>query len=238
MHHAVAQNPPKDIVDLLLGSYGKAISTTETAYHRTVLHLACMNRASSSVVETVYRKYPPALKIQDSLKRLPLHYAIANGCKLSTLKLLLDEFPESAAIPDHRNWLALHIACGMRAPLVVVQLLLEKNPMGVLVLDEDGHSPLALAKRDVIPKRAVDARVVRFLEEAMKQELKKRGMSSDCVDESIMIAPVPEYVNVGGGGSGDGVRVASSSSSSGTASKASTLSTKSKSSKKGIFRRG
>ena len=193
LHHAVAQNPPKAIVDKLIGSYDKAVSITETAYHRTVLHVACMNRADPSVIDTVFRRYPPAIKIQDALKRLPIHYAIANGCKVATLKFLLDEFPESAAVPDHHNWLPLHIACGMRAPVSVVKLVFDKNPSAVLSLDEDGHSPLALARRNVIPKRAVDAKVVHFLEEAMKEERKKRGLPVD----GVMAEIVPEFINVG-----------------------------------------
>lgn len=51
LHHAAAQNPPKEVVELLMGSYDKAIRTTETAYHRNALHIACMNRASHSVIE-------------------------------------------------------------------------------------------------------------------------------------------------------------------------------------------
>jgi hypothetical protein len=229
LHHAVAQDPPKEVVEMLITSYDKAIGTTETAYHRTVLHIACMNRADSSVIETVFRRYSPAIKIQDSLSRLPIHYAIANGCKVSTLKLLLDEFPESAAVPDHRNWLPLHIACGMRAPLTVIQLVLAKNPEAVLALDEDGHSPLALAKRNVIPKRAVDVKVVAFLQHAMQQELKKRGLSNP---DACMVAPVPQFVTL------DGAMMEDDLKSSGV-SKASTLSSANSTStaKKGIFRR-
>ena len=181
LHHAVAQNPPKQIVDKLMDSYDKAITTTETAYHRTVLHLACMNRADASIIESVIRRYPPAVKIQDDLQRLPIHYAIANGCKMSTLNLLLKEFPESAAVSDHRNWLPLHIACGMRAPLKIVKLLYSQYPEGVLVLDEDGHSPMALAKRDVIPKHAANMEVVRFLEDVTKAEREKHGVSGSDV---------------------------------------------------------
>jgi len=226
LHHAVAQNPPKEVVEKLIGSYNKAVSTTETAYHRTVIHVACMNRADASVVDSVFRHYPPAIKIQDALKRLPIHYAIANGCKMVTLNLLLDEFPESVAVPDHRGWLILHIACGMRAPLSVVQLVYEKNPMAVLVLDEDGHSPLDLAKRDVIPKRAVDPKVICFLENAMKDERKKRGLSES--DVVLMAESVPEYITVGGC-CGDFPSEASKTSAS---------SMSSSSAKKGIFRRG
>lgn len=210
LHHAVAQNPPKKVVDKLIGSYDKAVSTTETAYHRTVLHVACMNRADAAVIETVFRRYPPAIKIQDALKRLPIHYAIANGCKIATLYLLLNEFPESAAVPDHRNWLPLHIACGMRAPLLVVKLVCQKNSKAVLALDEDGHSPLALARRDVIPKRPSDPKVIGFLEDATKAECKKHGLSEP--NDAGMIVSVPEFINIGSGGCKESAVAASEAS--------------------------
>lgn len=190
LHHAVAMNPSKEVVDSLIGSYEKAISTTETAYHRTVLHIACMNRANASVIESVYRRYPPAVKIQDALERLPIHYAIANGTSMATMKLLLDEFPESAAVVDHRKWMPLHIACGMRAPLVIVKLVYSYYPPAVLALDEEGHSALALSKRNVIPKRAVDPKVISFLQMAQEKARKERGLLEPKEDS------VPEFIEV------------------------------------------
>lgn len=200
LHHAVAMNPSKEIVESLIESYERAISTTETAYHRTVLHIACMNRANASVIESVYRRYPAAVKTQDALERLPIHYAIANGTSMSTMKLLLDEFPESAAVTDHRKWMPLHIACGMRAPLAIVQLVYSHYPAAVLALDEEGHSPLALSKRNVIPKRAVDPKVMAFLQMAAEKARKERGLLEPKEDS------VPEFIKINdeSASSGDG----------------------------------
>lgn len=207
------------------------------------LRRRCCSRPSSLTVViapphilALYRAYPANLKMQDALQRTCLHYLVANGSKISTLKLLLNEFPEAAAVVDHRNWLPLHIAAGMRAPLIVIQLLLEKNPTAVLVLDEDGHSPLALAKRDVIPKRAVDDNVVLFLENAMKEQLKKRG-GTDM--EEIMIAPVPNIIRVAGDTATDAVSASGVSKASTLSTKVASGSTSSSSSslKKGLFRR-
>jgi hypothetical protein len=179
LHHAVAMDPPKVVVDKLLGSYVKAIRVTETAYHRTPLHVACMNRARPDIVETLLQHYPKAVTMRDDMKRLPLHYAIANGSSMSTIELLLNEFPDSCKVADHRGWLPLHVACGVRAPLRVVKLVVNLHPMAISTPDEEGLVPLSLTKEE-------DARpeVISFLNRATESEIKNRSMKDKILKET------------------------------------------------------
>jgi hypothetical protein len=181
LHHAVAMDPPKVVVDKLLGSFVKAIRVTETAYHRTPLHVACMNCAHPDIVKTLLQHYPEAAKMRDDMKRLPIHYAIANGSSMSTIELLHNEFPDSCKVADHRGWLPLHVACGVRAPVHVVKLVFYLYPMAILTPDEKGLVPLFLSKEN-------DARpeVISFLKKVMESEVKNRSMKDKIPKEAIV----------------------------------------------------
>lgn len=179
LHHAVAMDPPKAVVDKLISSFDKAIRITETAYHRTPLHVACMNHARPEVIETLLNHYPDATKKCDDMKRLPIHYAIANGASMSTMGLLVNQFPESSKIADYRGWLPLHVACGVRAPIRVVNFIFNLYPPAVLIPDEDGLVPLSLAKlSDPHPE------VISFLLSAMEAEHENRNMKDKIPKET------------------------------------------------------
>jgi ankyrin repeat protein len=166
LHHAVAMDPPKVVVDKLLSSFDKAIRVTETAYHRTPLHVACMNHARRAIIKTLLEHFPDAAEMRDDMKRLPIHYAIANSASISTLQLLLNQFPDSCKVADHRGWLPLHLACGVRASVHVVELILDCYPSAILTPDDEGLVPLSLAKeKDPRPE------VIAFLKRAMEAEI-------------------------------------------------------------------
>jgi hypothetical protein len=182
LHHAVAMDPPKVVVDKLLSSFAKAIHVTETAYHRTPLHVSCMNRARPEVVETLLRHYPEAAKIRDDMERLPIHYAIANGSSMSTIELLLNEFPDSCKAADHRGWLPLHVACGVRAPVRVVKLVFYLYPLSILTPDEEGLVPLSLAK-----EKGAHPEVISFLNhKAAESEIENRSIKGKILKETIV----------------------------------------------------
>lgn len=181
LHHAVAMDPPKVVVDKLLGSFVKAIRVTETAYHRTPLHVSCMNRAHPDIVETLLQHYPEAAKIRDDMKRLPIHYAIANGSSMSTIELLLNEFPDSCKVADHRGWLPLHVACGVRAPVRVVKLVFSLYPLANSTPDEEGFVPLSLAK-----EKGARPEVMSLLNKAIESEFKNRSMKDKILKETIV----------------------------------------------------
>ena len=178
LHHAVAMDPPKAVVDKLLSSFDKAIRITETGYHRTALHVACMNHAHPEIIETLFHHYPDATKQCDDMKRLPIHYAIANGASMSTMQLLVHQFPESCKFADYRGWLPLHVACGVHAPLRVVNFILNLYPLAVLIHDNDGLVPLSLAKLSD-PHPELISFLLKAMMEAEQQTVNRRNRSKD-----------------------------------------------------------
>lgn len=147
---------------------------------RTPLIVALLNkRISSSVVKTVCRMYPRAAS-EPSAGLWPLHYAARNRrLKSSVLKGLLRTAPDVIGQGSDVGNLPLHEACQYGACVSTIECLLEKYPPAALLENDDGQTPLDLA-RSYVAKHShsgkTSSQTLKVLEKAA-QECEQRIVS-------------------------------------------------------------
>lgn len=113
------------------------------------LHMAIAAKANKTVVEMLMHEAPDVLRMTNKFGQTPLHVAIEVDADTEIVELLLNtrEDLEALTMPDkvHGN-LPLHLAAihGCRDGVAV--LLLTEYSAGVRVKNNDGKTPLDLAR--------------------------------------------------------------------------------------------
>lgn len=146
LHHAISLRPPLQVVQCLLEAYPRAVALTESAYHRTALHLSCLCATSPQVTLEILQRDPSAANKTDALGRTPLHYALANRHPLSVQHGLLDLAPQACLVQDHRGWIPLHLAVSSGAPVRLVRRMIDVAPETLLIADCEGFVPRDFAQ--------------------------------------------------------------------------------------------
>jgi hypothetical protein len=136
------------------------------------IHSACARQPPAYVVQALLKAYPDGAKCVDDQGMYALHYACGNQASRDVVRLLLVNFPEAATLADPRGMLPIHyLACWGPSSVAVVDMLLVAHSDVVNVRDEEGNTPLDLAKEGDYPDR--DA-VVASLKKWQKNEGTKR----------------------------------------------------------------
>lgn len=118
------------------------------------LHSACARQPPISVVAALLRAYPDGARCQDDQGMYPLHYACGNQATRDVARVLLVSYPDAAKKKDPRGMLPIHyLACWGPSSVSVVDMLLVANPNVSNARDEEGNTPLDLARAGEYPEK-------------------------------------------------------------------------------------
>merc|ERR1711937_542248 len=111
---------PLEVMRALVEAYPGCLSTKESSFKRTPLHVACMSAAPVEVIEYLAREHVAATLEPDVSGRLPIHYACSNGASMDVVETLLQINSASTLYADRKGWIPLHVAihCGASTEVV------------------------------------------------------------------------------------------------------------------------
>ena len=119
------------------------------------IHSACARQPPAYVIQALLKAYPDGAKCVDDQGMYPLHYACGNQASRDVIRMLLVNFPEAAKLPDPRGMLPIHyLACWGPSSVSVVDMLLVAHRDVASCRDEEGNTPLDLAREGDYPERA------------------------------------------------------------------------------------
>ena len=111
------------------------------------IHRACCDGKRDDTNDTIQYMLeldPELINAEDSEGNLPIHYA-ADHARTKLIELLLKYDPDAASkeVNNGSRRLPLHLACNYPIP---IQVLYDAYPEAILISDEDGDTPLDLAR--------------------------------------------------------------------------------------------
>jgi hypothetical protein len=119
------------------------------------IHSACARQPPAFVIQALLKAYPDGAKCVDDQGMYPLHYACGNQASRDVIRMLLVNFPEAAKLPDPRGMLPIHyLACWGPSSVNVVDMLMVAHRDVAACRDEEGNTPLDLAREGDYPERA------------------------------------------------------------------------------------
>lgn len=135
------------------------------------IHSACARQPPAYVIQALLKAYPDGAKCVDDQGMYALHYACGNQASRDVIRLLLVNFPEAATLADPRGMLPIHyLACWGPSSVAVVDMLLVAHSDVVNVRDEEGNTPLDLAKDGDYPERdAVMVALKKWMNDSSKR---------------------------------------------------------------------
>jgi hypothetical protein len=130
------------------------------------IHSACARKPPPNLISALLNAYPEGARSIDDQGMYALHYATGNQATREVIRLLLMTYPDAAKMKDPRGMLPIHyIACWGPSSISVVDMILVANRYVGESQDEDGNTPLDLAKDGDYPERnAVVAALNRWME--------------------------------------------------------------------------
>jgi ankyrin repeat protein len=135
------------------------------------LHLSIQYRMPDDVVRYICRRYPRALRVKDSLGRVPLHYIAGRDMSLDTIRYFVREWPVALQSKDRMGDLVLHAAVtNDNLPMEAIRFLVEQNPAAVRERGYGGMLPLMAALERGVPSIGK----VRYLAEQWPPALRQR----------------------------------------------------------------
>eukprot|EP00548_Thalassiothrix_antarctica_P005248 CAMPEP_0194145412 /NCGR_PEP_ID=MMETSP0152-20130528/17410_1 /TAXON_ID=1049557 /ORGANISM="Thalassiothrix antarctica, Strain L6-D1" /LENGTH=498 /DNA_ID=CAMNT_0038845643 /DNA_START=36 /DNA_END=1532 /DNA_ORIENTATION=- len=118
------------------------------------LHSACARQPPASVISALLNSYPEAARCIDDQGMYPLHYASGNQASREVIRLLLVANPQAAKIPDPRGMLPIHyLACWGPSTVSIIDMVLVAHRDVAKITDEDGNTPMDLAKDGEYPEK-------------------------------------------------------------------------------------
>ena len=146
LHVACQYKAPLSMIELLHSINPTAITTVDSVYKRTPLHLAAMQGASPKVVAFLLHEHTKAAAIPDALGRLPVHYSCKDKehGELNT-RLLLKAYRNGATKADTNGFLPLHVACRTGMPLETLRVLTGVAPQTIHAKTKKGSTPKSCA---------------------------------------------------------------------------------------------
>lgn len=111
------------------------------------IHSACARQPPASLISALLAAYPEGARCVDDQGMYALHYASGNQASREVIRALLMAFPDAAKLKDPRGMLPIHyIACWGPSSISVVDMILVANRNIGDCTDEDGNTPMDLAK--------------------------------------------------------------------------------------------
>lgn len=151
------------------------------------IHSACARQPPSNLISALLEAYPDGANSVDDQKMYALHYACGNKATRDVVRQLLNVFPDACKRKDPRGMLPIHyIACWGPATISVVDMVLAANRSVGDSKDEDGNTPLDLAREGEYPEKNAVIAVL------------NRSMESSTTDSVSTIDTTPfPYQNIG-----------------------------------------
>eukprot|EP00956_Cyclotella_meneghiniana_P044066 scaffold300355_cov79-Cyclotella_meneghiniana.AAC.2 len=152
LHYAAASGRPPEFCKVLHGMDANLVKTADF-YGRLPIHDACFF-ARLNTVKSLFEIYPDSIYISDHNGENPLHMLInserINGDNEHELvvlvALMLKDEEDVASTIDSYGDLPLHLACYEKRGLTLMKLLFDAHPDGIFFQDNDGYTPLDIAR--------------------------------------------------------------------------------------------
>ena len=137
---------------------------SKTVWRFLPIHSACARQPPTELIMALIAAHPEGARCVDGQGMYALHYASGNQASRGVMKLLLMNFPDAAKLTDSRGMLPIHyLACWGPSSIAVVDMVMVANRNIADVEDEDGNTPMDLAKDGDYPeKNAVVAALRRW----------------------------------------------------------------------------
>jgi len=121
--------------------------TKDVMWRFLPLHSACARQPPNNLISALVNVYPDAARAVDDQGMCPLHYACGNQASREVIRTLLVANPNAAKHADPRGMLPLHhLASWGPSGLSIIDMVLVAYREAVDVADENGNTPLELAK--------------------------------------------------------------------------------------------
>jgi len=145
---------------------------TKNMWRFLPIHSACARQPPPNLISALLAAYPEGARSIDDQGMYALHYACGNQATREVIRLLLMTCPDAAKMKDPRGMLPIHhIACWGPSSISVVDMILVANKYVGESKDEDGNTPLDLAKDgEYLERNAVVAALNRWMENSAGQQ--------------------------------------------------------------------
>ncbi len=205
---AAIKNDPQEAKTWVVRHYEDAADSEaeekEVMWRFLPIHSACARQPPAAVVSALLEAYPDGARCVDDQGMFALHYACGNQAPREVVRLLLMAYPEAAKMKDPRGMLPIHyIACWGPSSISVVDMVLVAHRDVAEARDEDGNTPIDLAKEGEYPERdAVVAALKRWLDNGSRKSRSEAG-SGAVVRGTSSTHPAPVVVTTPRSTAGD-----------------------------------
>jgi len=160
IHQALKAKSSMDILYALIDAFPVGLEKL-TENGDSALHIALENFTNESVIKLIVDKCPTLIFKPNHLGNLPLHCAIlsekkGSSCSEEIIQMLIKLWPQSPSFQNKLGDTPLHYGVKYTNSLKIVELLLHGNHGTVFVLNNDGLSPLDVAKGNDAPFEVFD----------------------------------------------------------------------------------
>ena len=143
LHFACRNNPPIDVIDVLLSIAAETVRWTDS-FGWLPVHYACASGSETSVIYALTESFPESKTATDRRKRTPLHFALGERAASPDIISVLSS-SGAAQVPDEIGMLPLHYACAFGASEEVLYVLAEAYPDAITARDSRQRTPLHFA---------------------------------------------------------------------------------------------
>ena len=152
------------------------------------IHSACARQPPNTLIQELIAAYPVGARCVDDQGMYALHYAAGNQAKRDVMRSLLTAYPEATKCADPRGMLPIHyLACWGPSSISVVDMVMVANSDISDAKDEDGNTPMDLAKSADYPER-----------NAVVYALKRWENASTTADQpTLLTSPKSSQMNLG-----------------------------------------
>jgi len=181
----------------------KSAEDPETIMWRFLpIHSACARKPPSALITALIAAYPEGARCDDDQNMYALHYAAGNQASREVIRSLLMAFPNATKFKDPRGMLPIHyIACWGPSSISVVDMVLVANRNIADSKDEDGNTPMDLAKDSDYPEKdAVVAALRRWSNNSSSESGQQQSTPSDLNTLSSYVSEhsnTPSYKVIG-----------------------------------------
>mmetsp|Transcript_838 Transcript_838/g.1957 ORF Transcript_838/g.1957 Transcript_838/m.1957 type:complete len:444 (-) Transcript_838:197-1528(-) len=151
------------------------------------IHSACAREPPANLITALIAAYPEGPRCVDDQGMYALHYAAGNQASRYVMRSLLMAFPDAAKLKDPRGMLPIHyLACWGPSSISVVDMVMVANRNIEDTKDEDGNTPMDLAKSGDYPEK-----------NAVVTALKRWSSANDGDQPTLLTSPSHNSVNLG-----------------------------------------
>ena len=150
------------------------------------IHSACARQPPTELITALIAAYPEGARCVDDQGMYALHYAAGNQASRYVMRSLLMAFPDAAKLKDPRGMLPIHyLACWGPSSISVVDMVMVANRNINDIKDEDGNTPMDLAKSGDYPEN-----------NAVVTALKRWSNASGEAPPTLLTSPSNNSVNL------------------------------------------